>query len=302
MKSRVGLAVCEIDPKDKYYKPAGYKGALKAHYEYIEDGRRPWLYRNAGSSVVMTDKDMPYPRICAHRGFSTVAPENTMPSLGAAVAMGAEEIEFDIWSSSDGVLVSCHDSTLERVSNGQGKIYEHTYEELASLDFGAKSDERFGGLKIATFEEILKKFASRVIMNIHVKIWDMGMEDDKMEEIVALIRKYDCEKHVYFMTSNDDKIRKVMKYAPDIAVCVGWNGDKDPLSMVRRAKELGAYKIQLFKPYFSEETVRLAKENGILCNVFFADDPDEAVRYRKMGIETVLTNDYLRVKNALEEC
>jgi hypothetical protein len=93
-----------------------------------------------------------------------------------------------------------------------------------------------------------------------------------------------------------------MKYAPDIAVCVGWNGDKDPLSMVRRAKELGAYKIQLFKPYFNEETVRLAKENGILCNVFWADDPEEAVRYRKMGIETVLTNDYLRVKNALEEC
>ena len=79
-------------------------------------------------------------------------------------------------------------------------------------------------------------------------------------------------------------------------------GNDNFCASIRRAKELGAYKIQLFKPYFNEETVRLAKENGILCNVFWADDPDEAVRYRKMGIETVLTNDYLRVKNALEEC
>jgi glycerophosphoryl diester phosphodiesterase len=186
------------------------------------------------------------------------------------------------------------------VSNGTGKIYEHTYAELLELDFGVKHGERFAGLKIPTFEEILKKFASRVIMNIHVKIWDMGMEDDKMEEIVALIRKYDCEKHVYFMTSNDDKIRKIMKYAPDIAVCVGWNGDKDPLSMVRRAKELGAYKIQLFKPYFNEETVKKAHAHGILCNVFWADDPEEALHYFDMGIDTVITNDYLNIYNAVK--
>ena len=57
---------------------------------------------------------MSYPSLCAHRGFSSVAPENSMPAFGAAVALGAEEIEFDLWSTKDGVLVSCHDETLER--------------------------------------------------------------------------------------------------------------------------------------------------------------------------------------------
>ncbi len=301
MESRVGLGVCEIDPMDKYYKPAGHMGKPKAHYQYIEEGRRPWLYRNGGASVVPFDGVMKYPRICAHRGFSTVAPENSMPAFGAAVALGAEEIEFDLWSTRDGVLVSCHDSTLDRVSNGHGKIYEHTYEELLALDFGGKHGEKFSGLKIPTFEEILQKFAGRVIMNIHVKIWDSKMEDSMMEEIVALIRKYDCEKHVYFMTTNDDVIRRVMVYAPDIAVCVGWDGNKDPMSMVDRAIELGAYKVQLFKPYFNEETVRRAHENGILCNVFYADDPEEAKAYFEMGIDTVLTNDYLTVYNAVKD-
>ena len=299
MKNQVGLGIYNIDPKEKYYKAAGHQGALKAHYEYIEEGRRPWLYRNGGASVVPFDSVMKYPRLCAHRGFNTVAPENSMPAFGAAVALGAEEIEFDLWSTKDRVIVSCHDATLERVSNGSGKIYDHTYQELLALDFGIKHGEKFRGLKIPTFEEILQKFAGRVIMNIHVKIWDANFSDRMISEIVALIRKYDCAKHVYFMTTNDAIIKEVMEYAPDIAVCVGWDGNKEPLSIVQRAIALGAKKVQLFKPYFNQESVDLAHKHGIYCNVFWSDDPDEAIRYRKMGIDCILTNDYLAIKNAL---
>ena len=299
MKSRVGLGICEIEPHDKFFKPAGHMGSLKSHYEYIEEGRRPWLYRNGGASVSLFDGIMKYPRICAHRGFNTVAPENSMPAFGAAVALGADEIEFDIWSTKDNVLVSCHDSTLERVSDGSGKIYEHTYEELLRLDFGAKHGEKFKGLRIPTFEEILQKFAGRVIMNIHVKIWDLGFEDLMIDKIVGLVRKYDCEKHVYFMTSNDESHRKVKERYPDVKICVGWDRNKDDsLAIVDRAIALGAYKVQLFKPYFDQETVDKAHAHGILCNVFWADDPEEARRYFEMGIDTVLTNDFLTVYNA----
>lgn len=301
IENRVGLGICEIDPKSKYEKPAGHSGVLRAHYEYMEEGRRPWLYRNGGASVIPFDDVLKYPRLCAHRGFNTIAPENSMPAFGAAVALGAEEIEFDLWSTKDGVLVSCHDCTLDRVSNGSGKIYEHTYEELTALDFGAKHGEKFKGLKIPTFEEILQKFAGRVIMNIHVKIWDQNFEDPMIEKLVALIRKYDCEKHVYFMTTNDEIIKRVMAYAPDLKVCVGWDGNEDPMSIVDRAIALGAYKVQLFKPYFDQDSINKAHAHGIRCNVFWADDPEEAKRYLKMGIDTILTNDYLTVFNAVKD-
>ena len=302
MESRVGLGICEIDPRKKYYKPAGHLGQPRSHYAYMEVGRRPWLYRNGGPSVVPFDDVMPYPRLCAHRGFNTIAPENSMPAFGAAVALGAEEIEFDLWSTKDGVLVSCHDAKLDRVSNGTGKIYEHTFEELRALDFSKGHSEKFAGLRIPTFEEILRKFAGRVIMNIHVKIWDKNFEDSKLEEIVGLIRKYDCERHVYFMTSSDRMIKRVMEYAPDLRVCVGWDGNKtDPLSIVDRAIALGAYKVQLFKPYFNQESFDKAHAHGILCNVFYADDPDEARRYFEMGADTVLTNDYMTVYNAVKD-
>ncbi len=301
MESRTGLGICEIDPKEKHEKAAGHGGAPMPHHAYMEVGRRPWLYRNAGPSVVRFEDSMPYPRLCAHRGFSTVAPENSMPAFGAAVGLGAEEIEFDVWTTSDGVLVSCHDTVLDRVSDGHGNIYEHTYRELCRLDFGKKHGERFAGLRIPTFREILARFGGRVIMNIHVKLWEVDIGRPMIREIVDLIREYDCERHVYLMIVNDDIHRAVKKYAPDIPTCVGWDGNREPLSMVARAIELGAEKVQLYKPYFTKDTVDLAHAHGIRCNVFWADDPAEARTFLEMGIDTVLTNDYLRVRGATED-
>ena len=301
MESKVGIGVCEIDPKAKYYKPAGHGGAPKAHYEYIEEGRRPWLYRNGGASVVPFDSVMKYPRLCAHRGFNTVAPENSMPAFGAAVALGADEIEFDIWSTKDGVLVSCHDQTLDRVSDGTGKISDYTYEELLKLDFGAKCGEKFSGMKIPTFEEILQKFASRTVMNVHVKIWDLGFEDTKLSEILALVRRYDATEHVYFMTRNDEVVRRIKNVAPDIKICLGWDKNPDPTAIVKRAISLGAYKVQFYNTEVTREAIRLAHDNGILCNVYYADDTAEARRLLEMGVDTVLTNDYFPIYNATKD-
>lgn len=296
MKNDAGYVTVEIDPKKKYYKPAGFRNPPKAHYQYIEEGRRPWLYRNGGAGVVQFDAFAPYPRLCAHRGFNSVAPENTLPAYGAAVALGADEIEFDLWSTKDGVIVSCHDNELSRVSNGTGKITETTYEDLLKLDFGVKYGPKFAGLRIPTFEDVLRRFASRTIMNIHVKIWDCGLPDDKAEEIVALIRKYDCERHCYFMTFSDAQLRKMKEAYPLIGTCLGEAGQQ--WDVVDRAIAMGADKVQLFKPYFNQEMIDKAHAHGIRCNVFWADDPDEAKRMLDMGVDCILTNDFLAVQSA----
>ena len=265
-------------------------------------GTSSWQYREADCLIVPDDKSMTYPRICAHRGFNTICPENSMPAFGAAIALGANEIEFDLWATKDGELVSIHDCSLDRVSNGEGNVWDYTYEELLKVDFGIKHSKEFKGLQIVKFEEILKKFANAVIMNIHVKIWDAEHEDRQYERIASLIRQYGCEKHVYMMTSSDESLEQFHEVAPDICRCVGWNGVKDkPLEIVDRAIRLGCEKVQLFKPYFNEQSVIKAKEHGIICNVFWADDPQEAVEYLKMGIDTILTNDYLQIAVAVKE-
>jgi len=302
MKSRAGYETAEIDPSVKYYKSAGYAGTTqkpKAHWQYIEDGRRPWLYRNSGAGIVQTDADMPYPRICAHRGFNSVAPENSMAAYGAAVALGAEEIEFDLWATKDRVLVSAHDSTLDRVSNGTGLISDHTYEELKQLDFGIKYGEKFKGLRIITFEEILRQFAGRVIMNIHVKIWDKDTEDDMLDEMAALIYHYDCEKHCYFMSRNDRMLKKAHEKYPDIGICIG-AGNRE-LEMVERALEVGAKKIQLIRRKYNWEMVDKAHEHGIRVNFCASNNPEEACEMIRRGVDTIMTDDFLAVKTEVDK-
>jgi glycerophosphoryl diester phosphodiesterase/predicted amidohydrolase len=246
MGSRVGMETCIIDPTKKYYKPAGYGNPDSAHFEYIEVGRRPWKYRPAGSAIILPDERLSYPRLCAHRGFNTVCPENSMPAFGAAVSLGAPEIEFDLWETKDHQIVSIHDSSLDRVSDGTGKVWDYTLSELQTFDFGKGFEGAYKGLRIVTFEDILQKFACHVVMNIHIKSFNNvdPMDETYLKKIISTIRKYDCEKYVYFMTGNDVLMHQLGDLAPDIARCVGGGNAKD--LVVERAIEMGCEKVQLF--------------------------------------------------------
>ena len=301
MYSRVGLETVDIDFNKKYYKPAGFGNPDAAHYEYIEQGYRPWKYRPAGSAIVKHDSLMPYPRICAHRGFNTVAPENSMAAFGSAVALGADEIEFDLWFTTDGEIVSCHDDSLDRVSTGTGKVYEHTYKELLEYDFGVKFSEKFKGLKILKFEDILRKFSCHTIMNIHIKTPDNKCEysPEALRKIIELIDKYDCRKYVYFMSGNDNLLRLAAEMAPDICRCVG--GGDTPWGMVERAIRYDCKKIQLVKGHFNQQMIDKAHQNGIICNVFWSDDETETRKFIEMGIDTILTNDYSLISQVIKK-
>lgn len=291
MKSRAGIECVEIDPNKKYFKPAGFGNPIKAHYEYIEEGRRPWKYRPAGSAIVKTDALMPYPRVCAHRGFNTIAPENSLPAFASAISLGAEEIEFDLWFTKDGEIVSCHDNTLERVSDGSGKIEEHTLGELKQLDFGMKCAPEFKGLKIPTFEEILKKFSCHTIMNIHLKT--EGEKPEYLDKVVQLIKKYDCEKYVYFMSGQDSLLERLQKEYPEITRCCG--GGDGAWEIVERAIKYECKKLQFMKGSFDQKMVDKARAKGIITNVFWSDDAEETKKFLKMGIDVILTNDYNRI-------
>ena len=301
MKSRVGMAAVEIDPKVKYYKSKGFGNAPGAHYEYIEEGRRPWKYRPGGSAISRPDRWMKYPRTCAHRGFHAAAPENSLAALGAAVAMGADEIEFDVWGARDGELVLVHDQSLERLSDGQGPVWEHTCAELKALDFGAKAGESFRGMRAATLEEALRKLACHAVMNIHLKSRNNTdpWEEAHLEKLLELIRKYDCIGHVYIMSGNDTILRQLKAMEPRLTLCCG--GGDAPEQIVDRAIAIGCQKVQLMKGRFTREMINKAHDNGILCNIFWSDDEDETREFLRMGIDTILTNEYVRIAGVVKE-
>ena len=314
MKSKVGVSYTEFDPLQKFYKAAGFGGKQLTHFEYTEQGRRPWLCNTQGPDCVQDDNRMPYPRLCAHRGFSVIAPENTIVALSSAVALDADEIEFDLWMTKDGVIVSNHDPTLSRTSNGTGNIYDHTYEELSKLDFGYKFSEGLRGLPILTFENILKKLSLKTIMNVHLKTKDdvSDVPNEFLDNVVKLIDKYSARKYLYLMITNDKLIEYARTAYPDINVCVGanWYPSPDVDTLIDRAIKYNCQKIQIFIPHYDKigvplaslkDKVQRAHDNGIIVNLFYADTVENAKIALDIGVDCILSNNYLEVYNAIKD-
>ena len=290
MHSRVGLETVAIDPKKKYYKPAGFGNPPSAHYEYIEKGRRPWKYRAAGSAIARYDGIMPYPRVCADRGFSTVAPENSLPAFGAAVAMGAQEIALDLCFTKDIEALAVRDVALESISSGTGRVREYTLCELKALDFGAKCSDAFKGMTVSTLEEVLKKLACHCVMNIRLKAEDA----EHLDKVIGLIQKYDCERHVYFTSDEDAVLERLQREYPLFGRCLAGEAQ-----VVERAVRYGCKKLQLQKGCFNQTTVDRAHENGITCGVFCSDGED-AEKLLDMGIDVIITDDYHKIAQVVD--
>jgi glycerophosphoryl diester phosphodiesterase len=91
----------------------------------------------------------------AHRGYSAVAPENTLPALAAAVRGGASYVEFDVRTTADGVPVVFHDRTVDRTTDGSGHVWELTVDEVRVLDAGSWFSPAYAGVRVPLLTEAL---------------------------------------------------------------------------------------------------------------------------------------------------
>ncbi|WP_375542147.1 glycerophosphodiester phosphodiesterase [Paraburkholderia sp. CNPSo 3274] len=99
-------------------------------------------------------KSWPYPRVAAHRGGGTLAPENTLAGLRIGASFGHAMVEFDAKLSVDDVAFLLHDDTVNRTSNGHGEAACMRYAELATLDAGNWRDARFAGEPMPTLAQV----------------------------------------------------------------------------------------------------------------------------------------------------
>ncbi len=97
----------------------------------------------------------PWPRVLAHRGGGTLAPENTLGAIRFGLAHGFRAIEFDAMLAADSIAVLMHDPTLERTTSGRGPVPAMSAAALAQLDAGAWHSPRFAGEPVPTLADAL---------------------------------------------------------------------------------------------------------------------------------------------------
>ncbi len=282
-KQEEGVFTIDIDPFKKRLRPLAHGLDKMNSRDIVDQFRRPTLYRHGGSYVRMED-DYTYPRVCAHRGLSRGCPENTLPAFLAAIAVGADEIEFDLRVTKDKEVVICHDPTIDRTTTGKGAVSDLTLEEIRSEDAGIYINEYWKGITMPTIEEVFVACSGLINMNIH--IYDPGVDGWVIKKVSQLAKKYDCEKTIY-IAGVEDVLSLSLIHAPHIKrACLAAQNMDNQLDYVKK------YECQIvqFGRAVKNKTIIDAKEMGIICNMFYADDELEAQEFVNRGIDTILTN------------
>jgi len=129
--------------------------------------------------------------IIAHRGGSSLAPENTLAAFRRAMELGVDYVEVDVRQTKDGGLVCMHDSTVDRTTNGKGKVEELTLEEIQALDAGSWFSQEYRGERVPTFQEVLSLCKDKIHVYLDhkegetEKIWKALREADMLGSVVV---------------------------------------------------------------------------------------------------------------------
>jgi len=250
-----------------------------------------WSIRNSEKGVVLPEKGL-----CAHRGAMATHPENTLPAFKAAIAAGAHMIEFDVFFTLDSQMVVIHDETVDRTTNGKGKVSDLTFWKIRQLDAGIRKSPEFAGVKVPTLDEVLSIMPSNVWLNIHLK--------GSVELPVMVARKIAAEErlHQAFLACGREAAEKARKAVPEIMIC-NMDRQEEDEDYVKGTIQLKADFIQLrnpITPALSDYAVRL-KQNGIKVNFYGTDKPEEISLLLSYGVDFPLVNDIVNTMKAITE-
>lgn len=148
--------------------------------------------------------------VIAHRGGAGIMPENTLAAFQRAIQLGCDYVEVDVRTTRDGKLVILHDSTLDRTTDGSGKVRDLTLAAVRRLDAGAKFSPRYRGEKVPTLDEVFELCKGEV--NVYI-----DHKEAPIAEVLRVIRRHRIEKQV-IVYGGLDKLREWKQADPQIPV------------------------------------------------------------------------------------
>jgi len=169
-----------------------------------------------GAVLLQTTPVKDSTEVTAHRGASTLAPENSLASARAAIEVGADWVEIDVQETADGHVVVYHDADFKRLAGNELKIWDATLSDLADIDIGSSFDPEFKDERVPTFEQILQTCKGKAGVAIELKYY--GHEVELEKRVIEIIEKHDMESDVVIMSLKREAVEKVKKMNPKLRV------------------------------------------------------------------------------------
>ena len=225
-------------------------------------------------------------QVTAHRGFSHVAPENTLPAFQAAIDSGADYIELDVQLTADDQLVVFHDELLDRTTNGHGMLKNFTYEQLQQFSAGSwfGKDREFDDVKIPLFTEVLDLVGNDIMLNIEIK--RSGEPKKTAERVVELVKEYGIANSCYITSFSYDALKKVKQLDPKIKT--GYIANLSTATSYSRLPYIDAVSMNYL--FVNQSVVNSAHHNGKRIFVWTVDRQSEVQRMMALGVDNIITN------------
>ncbi len=232
----------------------------------------------------------PYPRIVAHRGGGSLAPENTLAAIDIGAKYGHTMIEFDAKLAQDGEIFLLHDDTLNRTSNGWGVAGELSWNKLHELDAGGWYSAAFKGEKLPTLAQVAERCAQHKMMaNIEIKP-TTGTDKQTGTQVALAARELwkDLAVPPLLSSFEFDALVAAKKAVPELPrglLMDAWRDDWKTLT-----DELDCVSLHLNHKVLTAERVKEIKDAGLHILVYTVNKPERARELLGWGVDCICTD------------
>ncbi len=228
------------------------------------------------------------PLVIAHRGASKVAPENTLPAFAKAIELGADMLELDLQLSYDRRFVVMHDETVNRTTNGRGKVSELTLGDLRELDAGSWFGARYAGTPIPTLEEVCQLARGRISLNLELKGGARRLAQ-MAPVLLRILRENELLERTLISSFDPETLLLMAREAPQLPRAYLY-----VISWFKTGEEkLGPLALTALHPehhLVSQSQIAAAHQRGMVVNTWTVDEPKEALKLWRWGIDGIITN------------
>lgn len=235
----------------------------------------------------MTGRDTP--QIIAHRGNSSVAPENTLAAFASAIAAGAGSIEIDLACTADGEIIVIHDDTFERTTSGVGPVAEATTAYVQSLDAGQWYSPAYAGQQIPTFAQFAELLARENTVEALVEFKGRWSTSNLALALEVLTSSGMSERAI-LQSFHPHTLMKLHALAPHLRR--GALTFEDPLPLIGPCVEAGIYTLNPHVGYVEENpgVVEEIHAAGLRTQVWTANEPRQWGSLAGLGVDGIITD------------
>ena len=245
----------------------------------------------------MLNTDYGKPMIMAHRGYSELCPENTLPAFKECVDQDFQAAELDVQMLADGTIIVQHDDNFKRTTGYDKNVWEATYDEIKDLDNGSFFDEEFRGTKIPTLDEVIKLAkTSKDVLFLNIEIKRTGHDDGIVQKVIDIIDENDFYSYCDITSQDYATLEEVREIDPNVLTAytsVIGIGDIETLD--------AADIISINETFATYENIERIHHAGKYVFVWTVNEEDTMQQLVSLNVDAILTNNPERCRYVIDE-